>query len=855
MERLLYRSLRRDHFQIVQKVLSSSTLVKSLSTFNHGTRTHFVSQLTSIRPKKDFMCSRCWSLKQDSSLSKLENLIERHVKVLSFLVSRSEFFQPKSTAKRKDDVIKLLWSKMYYSEKEKKSDNKSKKIEEELKEIDKTLDKLKRELQADTKKFREDISKMWKNKEDVSKMLKDKDNKESKDDKQKPEDEKEEQERKKKEYLKAFIVNAVATALLFFMLMPNSFNAGNTDTDRFYISWSDFYHNLLLKGEVKNIYLYFQSDGEELAVIEVHEGAIVKGKTSPRNMYVIKIPKGFDFEERVREVEDELGMSLKDRVPIKYNYPNSWFENILQLAFTIGFLFIMRKVFMSMTKPKDGKPGTGNQTNFMDMMSGGMRKAKYTRADVASKVSKTSVTFKDVAGLKEPKVEVMEFISYLTKPEIYKKLGAKTPRGALLLGPPGCGKTLLARALATEAQVPFLAMAGSEFVEVVGGVGAARVRDLFKDARAKAPCIIYIDEIDAIGKKRGGSGRGESGGGEDEHTLNQLLVEMDGMGTQEGVIMLAATNRADILDKALLRPGRFDRHIMIDLPTMEEREEIFGVYLNKLKLAQPASVYAKPLSRLTPGMSGADINNICNEAAIHAARDQKLHVDKEDFEYSVERILAGAEKKTRLLPPVEKKVVAYHESGHALVGWMLQHTDALLRISIVPRTTSALGFAQYLPSDQKLYSQEQLFERMCMALGGRAAESLIFNHVSTGAQDDLQRVTKMAYAQIRSYGMNERVGHLSFPSDEETEMGTKPFSQKLAHVIDEEARIMVQQAFIQTLKVLEDNKDKLHKLATTLLEKEVLDYTEIEALIGPPVFGKKHTIEPLKWTGIRQTKM
>jgi len=316
------------------------------------------------------------------------------------------------------------------------------------------------------------------------------------------------------------------------------------------------------------------------------------------------------------------------------------------------------------------------------------------------------------------------------------------------------------------------------------------------------------------------------------------------------VLVLAATNRADVLDKALLRAGRFDRHIMIDLPTLAERTEIFDVYLNKLKLAQPACVYSKPLSRLTPGMSGADINNICNEAAIHAAREKVNFVDKVDFEYAVERVIAGPKKRTQFLAPAEKKVVAYHECGHALVGWMLKYTDALLKVSIVPRTTNALGFAQYLPSDQKLYSQQELFERMCMALGGRAAESLIFNHVSSGAQDDLKRVTQMAYSQIRSYGMNARIGHLSFPDDSESNTGTKPFSQKLAGVIDEEARMMVTQAFLHTQKVLEDNKDKLHILAASLLEKEVLDYHQIQELIGEPPNGKKNVMEPQGWENL-----
>ncbi|KAH9502682.1 Paraplegin [Bulinus truncatus] len=658
----------------------------------------------------------------------------------------------------------------------------------------------------------------------------------SKQDGEKPDDE-EEEARKKMELMRS-LFTFVSVLIIAWILTPSN---NDQHSAMKYISWSEFYHNILLKGEVKSIYIHFASKegGEDIAVIEVHDGAIIKGQPA-HGRYLIKIPKGFNLEEKIRQVEDELNMPLKDRVPIRYGYPSTWVMLALQLAIAFVLFLFLRQIFTSMMKNKDG-----NMPDMMDFLSGGIRQAKFTRVDIASKGAK-AVSFKDVAGLKEAKIELMEFVDYLTNPQRYKNLGAKTPRGALLLGPPGCGKTLLARALATEAKVPFLAMAGSEFVEMIGGVGAARVRNLFKEARNKAPCIIYIDEIDAIGRSRGGSA---SAGGEDEHTLNQLLVEMDGIETQEGVIMLAATNRADILDKALLRPGRFDRHIMIDLPTLKEREEIFTVYLNKLKLAQPAEAYAKALARLTPGMSGADINNICNEAAIHAAREKSMFVDKKDFEYAVERVIAGVEKKTRLLSPTDKKVVAYHESGHALVGWMLKYTDALLRISIIPRTNSALGFAQYLPSDQKLYSQEELFERICMALGGRAAESLIFNHVSTGAQDDLQRVTKMAYDQIQSFGMNARIGHLSFPASEESP-GPKPYSQRLAATIDEEARALVTRAFLHTQSVLQTHKEKLHALATTLLEKEVLTYEDIEKLLGPPVHGKKNVIEPHGWEGI-----
>lgn len=598
-----------------------------------------------------------------------------------------------------------------------------------------------------------------------------------------------------------------------------------------FISWNEFYFDMLAKGEVEAIIVRPES---ETAIIQLQPDAVIKGKRVDSRFYTLKIPDPDSFEEKVRKAESELGLRPEQGVPIHYQRQSAWMPVIFMGIVVIAGFFLLRSLSSKVQLP--------NPTE----MFANERKAKFMRVDVASKHGH-GISFKDVAGLTEAKTEIMEFVDYLKTPQRFKDLGAKIPRGALLLGPPGCGKTLLARAVATEAKVPFLAMAGSEFVEMLGGLGAARVRDLFKEARKRAPCIVYIDEIDAIGRKRTGGSMGSNM--EEEHTLNQLLVEMDGIGTQEGVIMLAATNRADILDKALLRPGRFDRHIMIDLPTLIERRETFNLYLSKLKLQNPPETYSTRLAQMTPGMSGADISNICNEAAIHAARVGKKIIDTSDFEYASERVIAGVEKKTRLLAPTEKKVVAYHESGHALIGWLLKYTDALIRISIVPRTNSALGFAQYMPSDQKLYSSEELFERMCMALGGRAAESVIFNHITTGAQDDLKKVTKMAYDQIRSYGMSERIGCLSFPTNSEGQF-TKPYSRKLQATIDEEAQVLVAKAFQYTVKVLQENKEKLHKMAHSLLEKEVLTYEDIETLIGPPPFGKKHKMEPHGWEGI-----
>lgn len=430
---------------------------------------------------------------------------------------------------------------------------------------------------------------------------------------------------------------------------------------------------------------------------------------------------------------------------------------------------------------------------------------------------------------------------YITVQQV---LGAKVPRGVLLLGPPGCGKTMLAKAVATESNVPFLAMNGSEFIEMIGGLGAARVRDLFREAKKRSPCIVYIDELDAIGRQRSGSNLPTSG--EEEQTLNQLLVEMDGMGNREGVILLASTNRADILDKALLRPGRFDRHILIDYPTCVERKEIFEHHLKCIKLENVPSFYSNRMAQLTPGFSGADIANVCNESALNAARLGKKSVAGSDLEYAVERVVGGTEKRTQVMSPQERRIIAYHESGHALVGWLLKYTDALLKVTIVPRTTAVLGFAMNLPSDQKLYSREELFDKMCMALGGQVAESLTFNQISTGAQNDLKKVTDMAYAQIRSFGMDQVVGPLSFPSREELGPYTRrPYSKKLSATIDFQARKLIADAYIQTEDVLKRNRDKLKILAETLLERETLNYSDVVKLIGPPPFGEKKMIELL----------
>jgi cell division protease FtsH len=463
-----------------------------------------------------------------------------------------------------------------------------------------------------------------------------------------------------------------------------------------------------------------------------------------------------------------------------------------------------------------------------------------SKATLFDKNTKVNITFKDVAGLDEAKVEVMEIVDFLKQPKKYTKLGGKIPKGALLIGPPGTGKTLLAKAVAGEANVPFFSLSGSDFVEMFVGVGASRVRDLFRQAKEKAPCIIFIDEIDAIGRARGKnlvSGSND----ERENTLNQLLTEMDGFGTDSGVIILAATNRPDILDSALLRPGRFDRQISIDKPDLIGREQIFKVHLKGKELSE--DVDAKKLSAQTPGFAGAEIANVCNEAALIAARKDKEKIDMTDFENAIDRVIGGLEKKNKLISPEEKNIVAYHEAGHAVTGWFLEFADPLVKVSIVPRGVAALGYAQYLPKEQYIYRTEQLIDEMCMTLGGRAAEDIVFGKISTGAQNDLERVTKMAYAMVTIYGMNEKVGHISF-NDQNSEYGfNKPYSEKTSELIDQEVRELINQAYLRTKNLLTARKSELESLAHELLKKEVLFQYDLENIIGKRPFQHKTNFE------------
>ncbi len=491
----------------------------------------------------------------------------------------------------------------------------------------------------------------------------------------------------------------------------------------------------------------------------------------------------------------------------------------LLILMVVGMVLLMRRM--------TGASGPGGQ-----IFNIGKSRAALFDAD-----NKVRITFNDVAGLDEAKEEIKEIVDFLKNPGKFTKLGGKIPKGALLVGPPGTGKTLLAKAVAGEAAVPFFTLSGSDFVEMFVGVGAARVRDLFKQAKEKAPCIVFIDEIDAIGRSRG---RGQVPGANDEreNTLNSLLVEMDGFATDSGVIILAATNRPDVLDLALMRPGRFDRQISIDKPDIIGREAIFKVHLSPLRLHE--SVEAKKLAAQTPGFAGAEIANVCNEAALIAARKDKDSVEMQDFYDAIDRVIGGLEKKNKIISPSEKKIVAYHEAGHAVTGWFLEHADPLVKVSIVPRGVAALGYAQYLPREQFLYTTEQFIDEMCMAFGGRVAEDIVFNKISTGALSDLERITKMAYSMVSIYGMNARVGNISFYDSKQSEYAfNKPYSEQTARVIDEEVSLLVERAYKRTKDLLSSKKDELEIIAQELLTKEVLFQTDLERLIGKRPFAQE----------------
>lgn len=599
------------------------------------------------------------------------------------------------------------------------------------------------------------------------------------------------------------------------------------------ISFNRF-EQMVLSNDVAEVVLIKNQDVVE---VTLKEEALQNSKYSKEleenNVFAVEQGPHYRFEITTVEIFDENFKDLEAQLPPeqRIGYKAEERNDFMSFFASWGFLFLILFGFWFLMRRMTGTGGPGGQ-----IFNIGKSKAALFDAD-----NKVKITFDNVAGLDEAKEEVMEIVEFLKTPQKFTKLGGKIPKGALLVGPPGTGKTLLAKAVAGEAEVPFFTLSGSDFVEMFVGVGAARVRDLFKQAKEKAPCIVFIDEIDAIGRSRG---RGQMPGSNDEreNTLNSLLVEMDGFATDSGVIILAATNRPDVLDPALLRPGRFDRQISIDKPDMVGRDAIFKVHLEPLKLSK--DVEPKKLAAQTPGFAGAEIANVCNEAALIAARRNKESVDMQDFHDAIDRVIGGLEKKNKIISPEEKKIVAYHEAGHAVAGWFLEHADPLVKVSIVPRGVAALGYAQYLPKEQFLYQTEQLIDEMCMTLGGRAAEEIIFGKVSTGALSDLERVTKLAYSIVTMYGMNDKIGNVSFYDSKQSDYNfNKPYSDSTAKTIDEEVRKIIHDAFTRTRKLLTDKKEKLEIIAKELLEKEILFQNDLERLIGPRPFDKQTTYQ------------
>ena len=528
-----------------------------------------------------------------------------------------------------------------------------------------------------------------------------------------------------------------------------------------------------------------------------------------------------NFENRFDQIVKDNNLSTTRENKTQQNIFSDLLFSILPFIVIIGlWIYVMRRM-----------AGGGG--------AGGIFSIGKSKARVFDEKKETRVTFQDVAGLEGAKEEVQEIVDFLKNPDKYTSLGGKIPRGALLVGPPGTGKTLLAKAVAGEAQVPFFSLSGSDFVEMFVGVGASRVRDLFKQAKEKSPCIIFIDEIDAIGRARGKNVM-TGANDERENTLNQLLTEMDGFGSHTNVIVLAATNRADILDKALMRAGRFDRQIYVELPNLNERKQIFEVHLRPIKTAETLDIDF--LAKQTPGFSGADIANVCNEAALIAARKGKTAVSKQEFLDAVDRIVGGLEKKTKILTPEERKTIAFHEAGHATVSWLLEHAAPLVKVTIVPRGQS-LGAAWYLPEERQIVRTEQILDEMCAALGGRAAEKVIFDKISTGALSDLEKVTKQARAMVTIYGLNDKIGNLTYYDSAQSDYSfTKPYSEKTAHLIDEEISKIIEEQYQRAIDILTENKDKLTTLANLLLEREVIFREDLENIFGKRKFKDPHDI-------------
>jgi len=623
--------------------------------------------------------------------------------------------------------------------------------------------------------------------------------------------------------------------IAFIALVIASF--GKFSPDLIEVSQQEFENNMLVKGDVAKIdlvknkdrvrvYLYPDSLKKEYYVTRLKKSVTSTKAKEP--LFEFKVIDWKSFTESITKITTEKGLpEVKQQIVEDQDWTGPLFNTIFSLLLIVG-------VWVLMMRKMGGQGGAGGP--------GGIFSIGKSKATLFDKGAKVNITFADVAGLDEAKVEVMEIVDFLKNPKKYTALGGKIPKGALLVGPPGTGKTLLAKAMAGEAQVPFFSLSGSDFVEMFVGVGASRVRDLFKQAREKAPCIIFIDEIDAIGRARGRNAIMSND--ERENTLNQLLVEMDGFGGDTGIIILAATNRPDVLDSALLRPGRFDRQISIDKPDVKGRETIFKVHLLPIKISEKLDLHR--LAELTPGFAGADIANVCNEAALIAARKGKTSVEMIDFQDAIDRVIGGLEKKNKIIAPHEKEIIAYHEAGHAVCGWFLEHAYPLLKVTIVPRGTAALGYAQYTPTEQYLYNTDQLNDQICMTLGGRAAEQVFFGKISTGAANDLQQITRIAYSMVTAYGMNKHVGNVSFYDPTQENTFTKPYSEETGKMIDEEVRSIIDAAYQRTIQLLQEKKHEVEVLAKELLSKEVLHKSDVEFLIGKRPFEEKKpiTIEP-----------
>src|SRR5688572_27802237 len=625
-----------------------------------------------------------------------------------------------------------------------------------------------------------------------------------------------------------WVILATVAVIIGVMYFNNTNNLKDVDYDTF--------KQMVNNGDVRKVVLVQNRKFVEVTLksealqnakykqeLNINEGPLGGSASGPH--FSMKVVDAGNFDQEFRTFRDKLPA---DRSP---EYRTEDREDYFSVFVQWGFLFLLLFGFWMLMRRMTGGGGPGGQ-----IFNIGKSKAALFDAE-----SKVKITFADVAGLDEAKEEIKEIVDFLKTPAKFTKLGGKIPKGALLVGPPGTGKTLLAKAVAGEAAVPFFSLSGSDFVEMFVGVGAARVRDLFKQAKEKAPCIVFIDEIDAIGRSRG---RGQLPGANDEreNTLNSLLVEMDGFATDSGVIILAATNRPDVLDSALLRPGRFDRQISIDKPDIVGREAIFKTHLKPIKL--DPTIDPRKLAAQTPGFAGAEIANVCNEAALIAARRDKKAVDMQDFQDAIDRVIGGLEKKNKIISPEEKKIVAFHEAGHAVAGWFLEHADPLVKVSIVPSGVAALGYAQYLPKEQFLYQTEQLIDEMCMAFGGRAAEQIVFEKISTGALSELERITKLAYSMVTIYGMNAEIGNMSFYDSKQSEYAfNKPYSEATSERIDQEVKKIIDEAYQRTRSLLTKHRQHLDVIARELLEKEILFQADLERLIGKRPFDKPTTYQ------------